>query len=166
MDSHVHALAVPYEDDALARCFAGSSFSRRCFSSALLSLRLRSGQALRPPGSSCQGQRTRAKGKVEMTSDRTSPFPLSPSSLPCPLSRGVLAFGLCLLPFDLRVRRAVRTIAHRLKQRWPKTAWTGLELTACRRWIRWYEKHRDVRRLRTWDTAAAWPHARRSSARN
>jgi hypothetical protein len=45
-------------------------------------------------------------------------------------------------------------LAHRLNQRWPKTAWTDEELSACRRWIRWYERHRGVRRLKTWDTVA------------
>jgi hypothetical protein len=45
-------------------------------------------------------------------------------------------------------------LAHRLNQRWPKTRWTDEETKACRRWIRWYDKHRGVRRLRTWDTVA------------
>ena len=89
--------------DSGARIYkrTGSSFSRRCFSRALLSLRLRSGQALRLPGSSCQGQRTKPGH---------SSFPLSPLLLslpPCPFSRGVLTFGLCLLTFDLRVRHAL-----------------------------------------------------------
>jgi len=50
---------------------ATSSFSRRCSSPALLSLRLRSGQALRLPGSSCQGQRTKYKGQSKHQGLRT-----------------------------------------------------------------------------------------------
>jgi hypothetical protein len=45
-------------------------------------------------------------------------------------------------------------LAHRLNQRWPKTAWTNAEMKVCRQWIRWYDKHRGVRRLKTWDTVA------------
>jgi hypothetical protein len=45
-------------------------------------------------------------------------------------------------------------LAHKLNQRWPKTGWTQEEMRACERWIRWYERHRGVRRLRPWDTAA------------
>jgi hypothetical protein len=45
-------------------------------------------------------------------------------------------------------------LAHRLNQRWPKTAWTDAEMKVCRQWIRWYDKHRGVRRLKTWDTVA------------
>jgi len=73
----------------------GSSFPRGCSSSALLSLRLRSGQALRLPGSSCQGQRTKYKGQSngegerEMAKSGHSSFPLCS----CPLSRGVLTLG-------------------------------------------------------------------------
>jgi hypothetical protein len=47
------------------------------------------------------------------------------------------------------------TLAHALKQRWPKTRWTEEELKVCRRWVRWYEKHRGVRRLRPWDTVGS-----------
>ena len=45
-------------------------------------------------------------------------------------------------------------LAHRLKQRWPKTAWTDVDMKVCRQWIRWYDSHRGVRRLKMWDTAA------------
>jgi hypothetical protein len=45
-------------------------------------------------------------------------------------------------------------LAHRLNHRWPKTAWTDAEMKVCRQWIRWYERHRGVRRLKTWDTVA------------
>ncbi len=45
-------------------------------------------------------------------------------------------------------------LAHGLNQRWPKTAWTDAEVQVCRQWIRWYERHRGARRLKTWDTVA------------
>ena len=55
-------------------------------------------------------QRTKQRGrrKVKWRSPviRHFHFPL----YSCPLSRGVLTFGFCLLSFDLRVRRALRSL--------------------------------------------------------
>jgi hypothetical protein len=46
-------------------------------------------------------------------------------------------------------------LAHRLNERWPKTRWTDAEMKLCRQWIRWYDKHRGVRRLRPLVTVAS-----------
>jgi len=43
------------------------------------------GQEAKAKSQNTPRQRTRVKGKVEMTNDRTSPFHLSPSPLLCPL---------------------------------------------------------------------------------
>ncbi len=43
-------------------------------------------------------------------------------------------------------------LAHRLERPWPGTSWTDKELGVVRRWVRWYERHRGIRRLRPWDT--------------
>lgn len=52
-------------------------------------------------------------------------------------------------------RQRLRDVAHSLGRRWPKTSWTRAEMKVCRRWIRWYEKHRGIRRLSPWDSAVA-----------
>ena len=45
-------------------------------------------------------------------------------------------------------------LAHRPKQPWPKTRWTEAEMKICRRWIRWYDRHRGIRRLSPSNTVA------------
>ena len=52
------------------------------------------------------------------------------------------------------VSRQLRLFAHETGERWPKSAWTAMELRVCQRWLRWYERHRRVRRLRPWTVAA------------
>ena len=52
------------------------------------------------------------------------------------------------------VSRQLRLFAHETGERWPKSGWTAEELRVLRRWVRWYERHRGVRRLRPWATAA------------
>jgi len=72
----------------------------------------------RPPGSPCQGQRTKYKGRSNGEGESgngevrsfvisTSPLLLSFVLATSSFVGGVLTFGLCLLPFDLRVRRAL-----------------------------------------------------------
>jgi hypothetical protein len=51
------------------------------------------------------------------------------------------------------VSRQLRLFAHETGERWPKSAWTAEELRMCQRWLRWYERHRPVRRLRPWTVA-------------
>lgn len=52
------------------------------------------------------------------------------------------------------VFQQLREFAHETGERWPKSGWTAEELRACQRWVRWYERHRRVRRLRPWASAA------------
>lgn len=52
------------------------------------------------------------------------------------------------------VSQQLRAFAHETGERWPKSGWTAEELRACQRWVRWYERHRRVRRLRPWTVAA------------
>ena len=83
---HDGVCASARNPDSGARIYkrTGSSFPRRRFSSALLSLRLRSGQTLSPPGSSCQGQRTKPAPRTKDRMDRghrTPPFVIRPYHL-------------------------------------------------------------------------------------
>jgi len=52
------------------------------------------------------------------------------------------------------VSQQLREFAHETGEHWPKSGWTVEELRACQRWVRWYERHRRVRRLRPWAVAA------------
>jgi hypothetical protein len=52
------------------------------------------------------------------------------------------------------VSQQLREFAHETGEHWPKSGWTAEELRACQRWVRWYERHRRVRRFRPWAVAA------------
>jgi hypothetical protein len=48
------------------------------------------------------------------------------------------------------VKRQLCRFARALHRPWPGSGWTGPELAACRRWVRWYDLHRRTKRLCSW----------------
>ena len=46
--------------------------------------------------------------------------------------------------------KQIRQQANTLQRRWPQSGWTAEEMAACRRWVRWYDRHRGAHRLSPW----------------